>query len=92
MRVLVVYDISDNEARARLAEDLKRLGLARVQRSAFIGSVSSASINEIRRVCATRARGPSDVVHIVPLCDHDWRRVVVIGRPVGERLGDVVVV
>ncbi|MCC6023066.1 MAG: CRISPR-associated endonuclease Cas2, partial [Desulfurococcaceae archaeon] len=39
MKVLVIYDISDNNDRNRLAEDLKKLGLTRIQRSAFIGSI-----------------------------------------------------
>ncbi|MEM3372057.1 MAG: CRISPR-associated endonuclease Cas2, partial [Candidatus Korarchaeum sp.] len=40
MKTLVVYDISDDALRNRVAELLKDLGLARIQRSAFIGELS----------------------------------------------------
>lgn len=93
MRVLVIYDISDNDVRAKLAEDLKRLGLSRIQRSAFMGTISPSVLKDLKRVCGMRAKGHDDVIHIVQLCDYDWRRVVVIGKPWSEGLeGDVVVV
>ncbi len=93
MRVLVIYDISDNEVRAKLAEDLKRLGLSRIQRSAFMGTINPSALKDLKRVCSLRAKSDSDVVHIVQLCDYDWRKVAVIGKPWSEGLGgDVVVV
>ncbi|MCS7109123.1 MAG: CRISPR-associated endonuclease Cas2 [Sulfolobales archaeon] len=92
MRVLVIYDISDDDSRTKLADDLKRLGLTRIQRSAFIGNITAATVKEISRVCSHRARGEDDIVHIVPLCDYDWRKSIVIGKPMNEYGGDVQVV
>lgn len=93
MKVLVIYDISDDEVRAKLAEDLKRLGLSRIQRSAFMGATNPSALKDLKRVCGLRARGSSDVVHIVQLCDYDWKKIAVIGKPWSEGLGgDIVVV
>ncbi len=95
MRVLVIYDISDNDNRAKLSEDLKKLGLTRIQRSAFIGVVSSSRIKDLVRVCSLRVRDADDVVHIIRLCDYDWRRISVIGKPWSDlklHEGDVLLV
>lgn len=81
MKVLVIYDISDNVVRTKLADDLIRLGLSRIQRSAFIGYVNSSKIKDLIRVCEKWCKGPNDVVHVIPLCDYDWRRVKVFGKP-----------
>jgi len=40
--LLVIYDISDDELRTRVADFLKAKGLVRVQRSAFIGPATTA--------------------------------------------------
>jgi len=40
--LLVIYDISDDELRNKVADFLKAKGLVRVQRSAFIGPATTA--------------------------------------------------
>lgn len=92
MRVLVIYDISSNEDRAKLADELKRLGLTRIQRSAFIGYVNTSRLKDLVRVCTSRAKGGEDVVHIIQLCDYDWRRIQVVGRPWNDSEGGELVV
>jgi CRISPR-associated protein Cas2 len=39
MRYVVIYDITDDNLRALVAETLKDYGLQRIQYSAFIGSL-----------------------------------------------------
>jgi len=85
VRVLVIYDISDNAIRSKLADDLIRLGLTRIQRSAFMGYINSSRWKDLVRVCQRWCRGPNDVIHIVPLCDYDWRKVRVFGRPYSHK-------
>ncbi|AEE94627.1 CRISPR-associated protein, Cas2 [Acidianus hospitalis W1] len=41
MKIIVVYDISDNGKRNKLANELKKFGLYRIQRSAFEGDIDS---------------------------------------------------
>jgi len=84
LRLLVIYDISSNEQRLKLAEDLKRLGLTRIQRSAFAGVIDSSRMKDLIRICKLRASSDRDVIHIIQLCDYDWKKVSVIGIPWNE--------
>jgi CRISPR-associated protein Cas2 len=79
--VLVIYDIGDNAERSALAKDLMKLGLIRIQRSAFAGRANPALIKDILRIVPKRINPENDVVHIVTLCENDWKRIRVIGTP-----------
>ncbi|MGC9113402.1 CRISPR-associated endonuclease Cas2 [Acidilobus sp.] len=80
--LLVIYDVSDNSRRLRLSKELERMGLSRVQRSAFVGPGGSALFKELSsRVVATVNRS-DDVVHMVRVSEAEWASAVVIGRPV----------
>ncbi len=82
VRVLVVYDVSDNAKRLRLAKTLERMGLSRIQRSAFAGAMPAARIKDLERA-ARRIIDPStDVVHIIPLAERDWQARRVLGTPI----------
>ncbi len=91
VRVVVVYDISDDGKRARLAGQLKRLGLARIQRSAFTGRLDSSRLKDLYRVCSRYADEPRDVIHVFTLCGYDWSRRRAFGN-YAEVVEDVVVV
>lgn len=83
VRILVVYDISDNTDRLRLAESLFRIGLTRIQRSAFAGEIDTQRLKDLTRVASRYARSESDVIHIFQLGLRDWERRIVIGREWG---------
>ncbi|AET32450.1 hypothetical protein P186_1013 [Pyrobaculum ferrireducens] len=55
--LLVIYDISDDELRVRVADFLKSKGLVRVQRPAFIGPGSTALKREVEAGLAGLVRG-----------------------------------
>ncbi|PUA32657.1 MAG: CRISPR-associated endonuclease Cas2 [Candidatus Terraquivivens tikiterensis] len=42
MLTLIIYDITDDELRSKVASFLKSKGLKRIQKSAFIGELSSS--------------------------------------------------
>ncbi len=87
MRVLVIYDVSDDDKRRRLAKALESLGLSRIQRSAFAGEMPAARIRDVERMAGRIIDPRSDVVHIVPLAERDWRARRVLGVPVwGDQL------
>ncbi|MEJ2776304.1 CRISPR-associated endonuclease Cas2 [Sulfolobaceae archaeon RB850M] len=79
MWILVVYDISENEKRNKVAKELLRLGLSRIQRSAFVGDIDSQRYKDLVRICSKLVDGKDDVLHIIPLGLRDWERRVVIG-------------
>jgi len=80
-RVIVVYDISDNRVREEFAKFLQAHGLVRVQRSMFIGRVSSQTLKDIERKASKTINFEKDVVHIVPLSIYEYQHMRVIGTP-----------
>jgi len=91
VRVLVVYDISDDAKRLRLAERLKALGLSRIQRSAFAGRLDSSRLRDLYRLCERFAADEGDVIHVFTLCGYDWSRARAFGRAAGVEERVVVV-
>ncbi|MEB3780370.1 MAG: CRISPR-associated endonuclease Cas2 [Desulfurococcales archaeon] len=81
LRVVVVYDVSDNSDRLRLSRRLQAMGLSRIQRSAFVGVAQRARVRDIARMASRIINPESDVVHLFTVPEAEWRRVVVLGRP-----------
>jgi len=80
-KVIVVYDISNNRVREDFARFLQAHGLVRVQRSMFIGKVSSQTLKDIERRASKTINMQRDVVHIVPLSVYEYQHMKVIGTP-----------
>ncbi|MCE4615464.1 MAG: CRISPR-associated endonuclease Cas2 [Aeropyrum sp.] len=85
VRYVVVYDISDNTARARVARTLEAWGLGRVQRSAFVGRLQRARARDLARLLSRMIDHDTDVVHLIPVPYYEWDRTIVLGTPWGER-------
>ncbi len=83
VRILVVYDIGDNADRQKLADDLFRLGLTRIQRSAFAGELDTQRLKDLQRIAGKYIKKESDVIHIFTLGLRDWEKRIVIGREWG---------
>jgi len=81
--VVVIYDISSNESRQRLAEYLKGKGFTRIQRSAFIGRPPSSILVDVERVIPRYISG-SDVVHLIPLLEYSVKGMKVYGKPLSQ--------
>ncbi len=79
--VLVVYDVSDDGDRRRLAAALEAWGLYRIQRSAFAGRLQWAKARDLAALAARIIDPESDVVHLVPLREEEWARAIVLGTP-----------
>ncbi|RLF00255.1 MAG: CRISPR-associated endonuclease Cas2 [Thermoprotei archaeon] len=94
MKTLVVYDISDDNLRLKVAETCKNHGLSRIQRSAFIGEIPSGRRKELVVALERllRRRGPRDRVHVFVLCSSCYSMTRVIGSSVREERGEVVFV
>ncbi|QXJ32130.1 CRISPR-associated endonuclease Cas2 [Saccharolobus shibatae] len=80
MKLLVVYDVSDDSKRSKLANNLKKLGLERIQKSAFEGDIDSQRIKDLVRVIRLIVDINTDIVHIIPLGIRDWERRIIIGK------------
>jgi CRISPR-associated endoribonuclease Cas2 len=88
LKIVVVYDISDNGKRNKLANELKKFGLYRIQKSAFEGDIDTQRVKNLIRVINDIVDIKTDIVHIIPLGIRDWERRIVIGKEgvVGEWL------
>ncbi len=84
MLLWVIYDISDNLLRSRVAEKCKDYGLRRVQRSAFLGELSRNSAEmlavELENVLSdTRSVGEDSVI-LLQMCNACIKKVTAVGR------------
>jgi CRISPR-associated protein Cas2 len=77
-KILVIYDISDDRLRLKVAEVLKNYGLKRIQKSAFIGYLTRSRLSSL--VVDVRAIVVDDNLKIFPLCDIDYRGMISIGK------------
>jgi len=85
-KVVVVYDISDDKIRFRVARYLQAKGLSRIQRSAFVGSLQGGRIKDLVRGLSRLIDPDTDVVHIFSIQPVEWERKIVLGTPRwGER-------
>jgi CRISPR-associated protein Cas2 len=73
MHCLLVYDIPNDRARARIADACLDYGLDRVQYSAFHGDISRNRQEELfLKTKNILGRKPGNIM-LIPICDKDWR-------------------
>lgn len=78
IRVIVVYDISDDGVRHRVSETCLDYGLDREQFSVFTGRLKAIHIRELTKLLRAQLR--SGQVQVIPVGADDWNRRVVIGE------------
>lgn len=84
MYVVVIYDISCNETRSRLANYLKTKGFTRIQKSAFIGRPTPGVLRDVERMLPRFIEDASDVIHLIPILEYSIQHMKVYGRPMSE--------
>lgn len=93
LKTLVIYDISEDDVRLRVSEVCKNFGLCRIQKSAFLGDLTSSRRKELvaaLRRALGKARGN---IQVFVICRADFSLRVVIGEPtVAEEEGEGIVV
>jgi len=83
MHCLVVYDISDDAKRTKVADICLDYGLDRIQYSAFLGDLPVTHQEELMlRVKKALGRKPGNI-QLFPLCAKDWqgRQAIVNAEP-----------
>jgi CRISPR-associated protein Cas2 len=86
MLTWVVYDISDDKVRTKVAKICKGYGLYRVQKSAFLGDINRNQADELVLRCKEITDDETDSVYIFPMCDEDFKKVRMIGIPFDKEL------
>lgn len=73
MHCILVYDISDDKARTKVADACLDYGLDRIQYSAFYGNISRNYQEELfLKVVAILEGRPGDI-RLLPICEKDWQ-------------------
>ena len=81
MYTLVVYDITDDGIRFKVAEACKEAGLVRIQKSAFIGRIDSQRRKNLKhRLKRILGSSPGNI-QIFLICEADMRFREIIGEP-----------
>jgi len=86
MLTWVIYDITDDKKRTKVAKVCKNYGLYRVQKSAFLGDMNRNQIDEFVLVCKDLTDEEKDSVYVFPMCEEDFRKVKMIGIPFDKDL------
>ena len=79
MLVWVIYDISDNGIRSRVAKICKNYGLFRVQKSAFLGDLNRNESDSLALECEVLI-DESDSVYVFPMCEDCFEKIELIGE------------
>lgn len=79
MLTWIIYDITKDKTRNRVAKLCKDYGLYRVQKSAFLGDMNRNQIDELVLKCKELVNLELDSVYIFPMCEDDFRKVKMIG-------------
>lgn len=80
MYTLVIYDITDDDVRMRVACACREAGLVRIQRSAFIGAIDSQRRKNLAiRLKRILGSGKGNI-QIFTICEPDMSTREVIGQ------------
>jgi CRISPR-associated protein Cas2 len=86
MLTWVVYDITEDKIRNRIAKICKGYGLYRVQKSAFLGDINRNQIDELSIRCEDIIDVERDSVYIFPMCEDDFKKVKLLGQAFDKNL------
>ncbi|NEX15504.1 MAG: CRISPR-associated endonuclease Cas2 [Halochromatium sp.] len=78
--VWVIYDIVKDRPRTKIAKCCKNAGLYRVQKSVFLGTIARNRLDELRLQIDDLMDEETDSVYIFPLCEPDFRKVILMGQ------------
>jgi CRISPR-associated protein Cas2 len=79
MLTFVVYDISKDRTRTKIAKRCLDFGLYRIQKSVFLGDIESNRVNEIILASQELMNEDTDSVYVFPLCREDFEKVRIVG-------------
>ena len=85
MQCLVVYDISDDRARSKVADACLDYGLDRIQFSAFVGDLARTYQEELLLKIKKQLGGRAGNVQLFPICEKDWRMRLLIEQKGKEK-------
>ena len=85
MIVLIIYDITDDNLRNKVANTLLAYGLTRVQKSAFLGPLTRERLKDLKIRLSRMIQEQRANIQFYPLCPHCYIRRDEIGVPTVPR-------
>ena len=82
----IIYDITDDRIRGKVAKTCKKFGLVRVQKSVFLGKLKSNRFDELGEICQDLIDEDTDSVYLFPFCQEDFQRIRVLGQGFDKKL------
>jgi CRISPR-associated protein Cas2 len=86
MLTWVVYDISNDRTRTKIAKRCLDFGLYRVQKSVFLGDIATNRIEEIILFSRELMNLQTDSVYVFPMCQEDFDKVRIVGQGFERKL------
>ncbi len=84
--VWLIYDITIDKSRTKIAKRCKEAGLYRVQKSVFLGTIDRNRLDELSMEIEDLIDEDTDSVYIFPLCQSDFKKVQTLGQAFDEEL------
>ncbi len=81
MYILVIYDITEDDVRNKVAETLAAYGLHRIQKSAFLGRLPSALLKDLEARLRRVSRGANANIQIFKVDKRAIEGRITIGMP-----------
>jgi len=75
----VIYDISKNTARGKVAKRCRQVGLRRVQKSVFLGRLKAKVRDGLRTEFNRWVNWRTDQVFFVPMSDEEYQKITRTG-------------
>ena len=80
MLTWVIYDISKNRTRTKIAKRCLDFGLYRVQKSVFLGDIETNRVQEIILASTELMNLETDSIYVFPMCREDFDKVRIVGQ------------
>ena len=84
--VWVMYDIKSDKKRTKTARACKETGLYRVQYSVFLGAIQSNRLDELAMQIEELINPDTDKVYMFPMCEADFKKVILQGQAFDKKL------
>lgn len=86
MIIWVLYDITDNKARSRIAKYCKQAGLYRVQKSVFLGELNEHEKDELELKVEDELNQETDSLYLFPMSKNELKQTVLLGQAFDKQL------
>jgi len=86
MMTWVLYDITKNRSRSKVAKFCKEYGLYRVQKSCFLGDLNKNEVDELGLKCKAMIDLETDAVFLFPVCEDDFNKIRLLGNSFDKQL------